>query len=277
MCATFKFPDFSITNLLMYLKKGVVNLFDLNLYAIVLYGSGFTLERTHEILKSAVNNSSMKMIDFLMDQLILPLVPFASENCCHLSLLSTLFHAEVSDKLNRQLADYPCKIIGSAVSDTALLFVCQSKKDAFIFLKKYIASLVEESNDLQSFFIRQVTNTLDPTMEKTSYKVTLHCTLDTAQMIEDTVNTVLHGKDTYCPLQLFAMNFYGEDSFRQVENLVQSDVIHSCKVKNDTVFLDGYTIQNPYMNQASDHTFFANLLNDTTCIKSMKFVDQFYE
>ena len=38
-----------------------------------------------------------------MDQLILPLVPFASENCCHLSLLSTLFHAEVSDKLNRQL------------------------------------------------------------------------------------------------------------------------------------------------------------------------------
>lgn len=253
----------------------------LNLYAIVLYGSGFACNRIDGMLKDAVDHPSMKMFDFLTDRMIMPLVPFVSEYCCHLSLLSTLLDTELSDKLNRQFADYPCRIVGSAVSksilyDDALLIVCQSEKDSLSFLNKYVGSLVEKCVGLQSFFIKQVTNTLDPKMEKTSYKVTLHCTLDAAQMIKNTVDTVLHGKDTYCPLQLLAMNFYGEDSFNRVVNLVQDDVIHSCNVQDDVVVLNGYTIQDPYGNPASDHTFFANLLEDTACIESMKFVDQFY-
>ena len=252
-----------------------------NLYAIVLYGSGFSCNRVNGILKAAINNSSTRMIDFLMDSMILPLVPFASEDCCHLSLLSTLLGAEINYKLNRQLTDHPCIIIGSAVSkstftDDALLIVCQSQKDSLDFLNKYVSSLVEGCGGLQSFFIKQVTNTLDPETEKISYKVTLHCTLDVAQTIKDTVDTVLQGKDTYCPLQLLAMTFYDEGSFHCIEKLVQDDVIHSCTIRDGVVVLNGYTIQNPYGNQASDHTFFANLLEDTACINSMKFIDKFY-
>jgi len=221
------------------------------------------------------------MIDFLMESMIIPLVSFSSEYCCHLSLLPTLLGSEISDKLNRQLADHPCTIIGSAVSkstlaDDALLIVCQSEKDSVGFLNNYVSSLVEGCGGLQSFFIKQITNTLASEAEKTSYKVTLHCTSDAAQTIKDTVDTVLHGKDTYCPLQLLAMDFYGEDSFHYIEKLVQDDVIHSCTVSDGVVILNGYTIQNPYGNQASDHTFFANLLEDTACINSMKFVDKFY-
>ena len=101
-------------------------------------------------------------------------------------LAFNLTRSEISDKLNRQLADHPCIIIGSAVSkstftDDALLIVCQSQKDSLDFLNKYVSSLVERCGGLQSFFIKQVTNTLDPETEKTSFKVTQHCTLDIAK------------------------------------------------------------------------------------------------
>lgn len=130
-----------------------------NLYAIVLYGSGFSCNRINGILKAAVDNSSMRMIDFLMKNMIIPLVPFPSEYCCHLSLLSTLLGSEISDKLNRQLADYPCTIVGSTVSkstltEDVLLIVCQSEKDSLNFFHKYINSLVEGYDGLQSLLLK---------------------------------------------------------------------------------------------------------------------------
>lgn len=112
-------------------------MFSSNLYAVVLYGSESVCNYVDSILKDTVNKSSMKMIDFLMNEMILPLVPFTTEDCCHLSLLPTLLGAEVSDRLNRQLADNPCRIIGSATSkNDSLLVVCQSKKDSLSFLKE---------------------------------------------------------------------------------------------------------------------------------------------
>ena len=61
MCATFKFPDFSITNLLMYLKKGVVNLFDLNFKQIEL----FLKEMHNQLLDMENRRISIKMSEIL--------------------------------------------------------------------------------------------------------------------------------------------------------------------------------------------------------------------